>query len=82
MAEKKERFEMLLEEIRDKVKLALEGHDVIRSEMRQMEGRLSEKISIVDGKVEHLGREFREMKQKVDKIDSTLEEHVRLPAHA
>ena len=89
MASEKERFEILLEEVRDKVQLVSEGHGTIRNEMRQMEERLSEKISLVDGKVDFLGAEVRgiktelkEVKKKVDKIDHTLEEHVRLPVHA
>jgi archaellum component FlaC len=96
MEEKKERFELLLEEIRDNVRAVAEGHAVIRTDMRQMKDEIIEKISFVDGKVEHLGREFRGMKQdisvlkqdvsslktKVDKIDKTLDEHVRQPAHA
>ena len=71
-----------LEQISSDIKAVAEGHEVIRSEMRQMEVRLTDKISLVDGRVEHLGREFREMRQKVDKIDKTLDEHVKMPAHA
>lgn len=85
--EKKERFELLMEEIRDNVKAVAEGHGVIRSEMKQMEDRLADKILLVDGKVEFLGKEFRELKQdvaglkkelgevkeKVEKIDCTLQ---------
>lgn len=93
---KKERFELLLEEIRSDVKAALEGHQVIRQEMQRGFGEVKEQIGFVDAKVEHLGREFRGMKEdisvlkqdvsslktKVDKIDKTLDAHVRLPAHA
>lgn len=93
---KKEKFELLLEEIRSDVKLALEGHQVIRQEMQKGFDEVKGQIGFVDGKVEHLGREFRGMKEdisvlkqdvsglqtKVDKIDKTQDEHVRLPAHA
>jgi hypothetical protein len=44
MGDEKERFELLLEEIRDIVKQIAEGHGVIRAEMRQMEDRLTEKL--------------------------------------
>lgn len=93
MANEKERFEILLEEVRDGVKLVAEGHGTIRSEMRQMEERLTEKIEENNGaikwvakdlgrKIEEVKDELKEVKEKVDKIDHTLEEHVRLPAHA
>jgi len=72
----------MIEGVRDDVKAVAEGHQVIRSEMRQMKDEVIEKISFVDGKVEHLGREFREMKQDISDIKQTLDEHVKLPAHA
>ena len=91
----KERFEVLLEEIKGGVKAVADGHGVIRNEMKRMEERLTEKISFVDGKVDFLAADVRALKQdvaevktdlakvkeKVDKIDRTLEEHVRLPTH-
>ena len=105
----KERFEVLLEEIKGGVKAVADGHGVIRNEMKRMEERLTEKISFVDGKVDFLAADVRALKQdvaevkqdvaevkkdvvevktdlakvkeKVDKIDLTLEEHVRLPTH-
>ena len=91
----KERFEVLLEEIKGGVKVVADGHGVIRNEMKRMEERLTEKISFVDGKVDFLAADVRALKQdvaevktdlakvkeKVDKIDRTLEEHVRLPTH-
>ena len=91
----KERFEVLLEEIKGGVKVVADGHGVIRNEMKRMEERLTEKISFVDGKVDFLAADVRALKQdvaevktdlakvkeKVDKIDRTLEEHARLPAH-
>ena len=86
---------VMIEKVGGDVKGVAEGHQVIRSEMKQMKDEILEKISFVDGKVEHLGREFKEMKQdvsvlkqdvsglktKVDKIDRTLDDHVKLPAH-
>ena len=78
-----------LEQISSDIKAVAEGHQVIRSEIRQMEGRLTDKISLVDGRVEHLGREFREMKedisvlrQDVSTLKRTLDDHVKMPTHA
>ena len=79
MAKEKERFEMLLEEVRDGVKLVAEGHEIIRSEMKQMEERLSEKISFVDDK---LGFVAKELGGKIDKVEHKLDEHLRQPVHA
>jgi len=96
MAKEKERFEILLEEVRDGVKAVAEGHGVIRSEMRQMEERINEKLSIQDGKINYLAADLKnvkddlknvkddlsEVKYRLEHVDHTLQEHVRLPAHA
>jgi archaellum component FlaC len=85
MAEKEvtlNQIAVMIEKVGSDVKAVAEGHEVIRSEMRQMKDEIIEKISFVDGKVEHLGREVREIKEKANKIDKTLDEHVKLPAHA
>lgn len=77
MAEKKmERFELLLEEIRDNVKTVAEGHEVIRLEMRRMEGRLTEKI---EGNKSAVKFAAKQLGGKIDKVDEKLEEHVRVP---
>ena len=89
MADEKNRFENLLEEIRDSVKLVAEGHSVIRREMQEMKIELKSDIKLGNDKVESLANEVNKVKQelgavkqKVDKIDTTLEKHVRQPAHA
>lgn len=79
MAKEKERFEMLLEEVRDSVKLVAEGHVTIRREMQEMKNELKEDIKLVDDK---LGFVAKQLGNKIDKIDQKLDEHVRLPAHA
>ena len=95
MAKEKERFELLLEEVRDGGKLVAEGHSVIRREMQEMKAELKADIHLVDDKVGSLGNELAKVKQdvttvkqeldkvkqKVEKIDNTLEKHVRQPAH-
>ena len=96
MTKEKERFEILLEEIKGHIKGVAEGHAVIRNEMQRGFNEVKEQIKFVDGKVVFLGSEVREVraelkevkaelkevKVKADKIDNTLEEHVRQPAHA
>ena len=75
MANEKERFEILLEEVRDGVKLVAEGHGTIRSGMRQMEQRLTEKIDENTSAIKFVAT-------KVNTIEKKLDEHMRQPAHA
>jgi len=78
MAEKEvtlNQIAVMIEKVGSDVKAVAEGHQVIRSEMAQMEGRLSEKIDFVDGKVEFLAADVREIKKD-------LKEHIKMPAHA
>ena len=75
MAEEKERFEILLEEIKGDIKGVAEGHETIRSEMRQMEQRLAEKIDENTSAIKFVV-------DKVNKIDQKLDKHISLPAHA
>ena len=67
--------DILLEEIRDDVKLALEGHSVIRNELQQMEGRLTEKIEENKSAIKFVAG-------KVNSIDKKLDHHIKLPTHA
>jgi len=76
MAEKKERFELLLEEIRDDVKAVAEGHSVIRREMQEMKTELKADIKEVNGKIEFTAKQLGD---KIDRVDQKLEEHVRIP---
>lgn len=78
MAEKKERFEILLEEIRGNVKAVAEGHLVIRREMAEMKKELKEDIREVNDK---LGFVAGQLGEKIDKIDQKLDAHIKLPAH-
>ncbi|MFA4844900.1 MAG: hypothetical protein WC632_08155 [Candidatus Margulisiibacteriota bacterium] len=78
MAEKEitlNQIAVMIEKVGSDVKAVAEGHQVIRSEMAQMEGRLSEKIDFVDSKVEFLAADVREIKKD-------LKEHIKMPAHA
>jgi hypothetical protein len=86
MAEnKKERFEILLEEIKDKVQLSLEGHDALRSEIRQSEDRISKKIEVLHSS---LKKEINinalashdlltDVRKDVKDVKDKLDEHVR-----
>jgi len=87
MNKMKERFEILLEEIRGDVKLALEGHDTLRSEMRQMEERLSNKIGAgdqaLDAKIDSVYLSLKnEIRVTGLAITDKIDEHIKQPAHA
>lgn len=98
MANEKERFEMLLEEVRDGVKLVAEGHETIRFEMKQMEERLVErfdtKINLVHSSLKNeikvtafaldskIEETKHELKGDIKEIGQKLDEHIKHPAHA
>ncbi len=71
MAKEKEKFEVLLEEIKGDVKAVLEGHAVLDKKI----DNVKEMVKDVDTKVEDTHR-------AVKTISRDLKEHIRLPAHA
>jgi len=72
MAEiKKERFEILLEEIKSDVRLVLEGHGALDKKIEDVKDLIKE----VDIKVEDTGKAVKDLAR-------TLREHVSLSAHA
>ena len=66
----KDHLEILLEDIRGKFDLVLEGHDVLHKEVRDTREELCEKINLVDFKVETLN-------SKIDAVASDLTAHRR-----
>ena len=85
----KENLEILLEDIRGNFDLVLEGHDVLRKEIRDTRHELCEKIEFVDFKVEALNQKvdavavetsahtvaFRDLTHKVDSVAADLSAH-------
>jgi len=76
----KDHLEVLLEDIRGKFDLVLEGHDVLRKEIKDVRQDLSERISFVDFKVEALNQKidgFRdELNQKIDGVRDGLNQKI------
>jgi len=72
----KDHLEVLLEDIRGKFDLVLEGHDVLRKEIRDSHQELSERISFVDFKVEALNKKIDgvhdALNQKIDSVHDEL----------
>ena len=77
----KDHLEILLEDIRGKFDLVLEGHDVLHKEVRDTREELCEKINLVDFKVETLNQKIDgvrdELGQKIDAVAEDLAAHRR-----
>ena len=66
----KDHLEILLEDIREKFDLVLEGHDGLRKEIRDTREELCEKINLVDFKVETLNHKIDGVRDSLNhKID-------------
>ena len=74
MTTSKERFEILLEEIKADVKLSLAGQEGLRNEIRTFRGELNDKTDIVESAVKFIAN-------KVNSIDAKLTEHINQPVH-
>ena len=71
----KDHLEILLEDIRGKFDLVLEGHDTLRQEIRDTREELCEKINLVDFKVETLNQKMDGVEKRLDKkIDSVRDD--------
>jgi len=77
----RDHLEILLEDIREKFDLVLEGHDVLRKDIRDTREELCEKINLVDFKVETLNQKIDgvrdELGQKIDAVAEDLAAHRR-----
>ena len=72
----KDHLEILLEDIRGKFDLVLEGHDVLHKEIRDTREELCEKIDLVDFKVGALDRKIdgveTSLNRKIDAVETSL----------
>jgi outer membrane murein-binding lipoprotein Lpp len=69
----KEHLEIILEDIRGKFDLVLEGHDVLHKEIRDTRQELCEKISLVDFKVDALSESVEGIDHKVDGLSQRVD---------
>jgi len=65
---KKENLEVLLEDISSKFNLVLEGHEVLRSEIRELGRKTDERFDLVDFKIDTLNK-------KIDAVSADLKAH-------
>lgn len=76
---KKENLEILLEDISSKFDLVLEGHEVLRSEIRELGRKTDERFDLVDFKIDILNKKIDAVDKRLsDKIDAVA---VDLKAH-
>jgi archaellum component FlaC len=77
----KDHLEILLEDIREKFDLVLEGHGALHKEIRDTREELCEKINLVDFKVEVLNQKIdgveARLTQKIDAVAADLTAHRR-----
>lgn len=89
---KKEHFEVLLEEIRSDVKLALEGHQGLNRKLDEVKSELGEQIDVVriglqgvktdlQGVKADLRNVERNLGKKIDDVKTALDYHIKLPVH-
>jgi len=76
----KDHLEILLEDIRGKFGLVLEGHDVLHKEIRDTREELCEKINLVDFKVGALDRKIdaveTSLNGKIDAVETSLSQKI------
>ena len=76
----KDSLEILLEDIRGKFDLVLEGHSSLQKCIENAEQNLNDKISLVDFKVGVLNQKIDgvrdELNQKIDGVEATLSKRI------
>jgi len=76
----KDNLEILLEDIRGKFDLVLEGHEILRKEIQDTRKDLCEKIQFVDFKVETLSQEVRDTRKELQDTRKDLSEKIQAVA--
>ncbi|UPU37652.1 hypothetical protein M1B72_08080 [Geomonas paludis] len=70
---KKDNLEVLLEDINSKFNLVLEGHEVLRSEIRDLSRKTYERFDLVDFKIDTLSKRIDHLDDKVETLDKKVE---------
>lgn len=77
---KKENLEILLEDISSKFDLVLEGHEVLRSEIRELSRKTDERFDLVDFKIDTLNKKIdavdERLSKKIDAVDERLSKKI------
>ena len=73
---KKENLEVLLEQMNSKFDLVLEGHEVLRSEIRDLSRKTEERFDLVDFKIDTLNKKIDAVDEKLTKRIDAVEENL------
>ena len=73
---KKENLEVLLEQMNGKFDLVLEGHEVLRSEIRDLSRKTDERFDLVDFKIDTLNKKIDAVDVKLTKRFDAVEENL------
>jgi hypothetical protein len=77
---KKENLEVILEDINSKFNLVLEGHEAIRSEIRDLSRNTNERFDLVDFKIDTLNKKIDnvelKLNEKIDNVELKLNEKI------
>ena len=73
---KKDHLEILLEDIKEKFDLVLEGHDVLHREIQDTRQELREEIGLVNVKVDALSQKIDTVDKKVDAVEKRLSDKI------
>ncbi|MCX5815350.1 MAG: hypothetical protein NTX75_03785 [Proteobacteria bacterium] len=77
---KKDHLEMILEDIKEKFDLVLEGHEVLHREIQDTRQELREEIGLVNGKVDALNHKIdsvdKKLSDKIDSVDKKLSDKI------
>lgn len=76
---KKERFEILFEEMRGDIKLILEGYSVLNNKIDNLDGRLSGWIKEVENKLDFSVKTIR---KDIENLSQKLDTHIKQPQHS
>jgi hypothetical protein len=66
----KEHFEILLEDIKEKVELILEGHVSLNNKIDRNHQEMNEKFELVDAKIESVNTR---LSARIDKLDTKID---------
>ena len=76
---KKENLEVILEDISSKFNLVLEGHEALRSEIRELSRKTDERFDLVDVKFSALNKKIdaveEKLSKKIDAVSADLSAH-------
>lgn len=75
----KDHLEILLEDIRGKFDLVLEGHEVLRDEIRETRTELKKDIELCNFKIDTLNKKIdavdEKLSKKIDAVSADLKSH-------